>query len=81
MSTVVVFVVPSAGSAILVALRVVPCWNPSNAQGRQYLAQQLVQHGASLWGGQGQGVAMQQPAGGSVKNHVFNVETMALVHV
>ena len=38
--------------------------NPSNAQGRQYLAQQLVQRGASPGGGQGQGVAMQQPAGG-----------------
>ena len=38
--------------------------NPSNAQGRQYLAQQLVQRGASPGGGQGQGGAMQQPAGG-----------------
>lgn len=36
---------------------------PSNAEGRRYLAQQLVQRGAAPGGAQPQGLAMQQPAG------------------
>ena len=40
--------------------------NPSNAEGRRFLAQQLVQRGAAPGGGQAQGVAMQQPAGDAV---------------